>query len=154
MLADNRARPLAEINMVPFIDVLLVLLVIVLITAPMVTQPIPIALPRTAALSASGAGAAVSPSRPILHLAIDAQQQLYRDGVPMATANVATDLARAALADPALRVHVHAQRSTPYEAVAQLMAQLAQAGLHDIGLVTTQALPSPSNLHSQPKDPQ
>ena len=150
MRSDRTAQPLADINMVPFIDVLLVLLVIVLITLPMVTQPIPITLPRTDRVA--GAAASTQPAQPILHLALDAEQQLYWDGVPIAAADVSARLAQTANTHPVRKVHVHAARTTPYEAVAQLMAQLAQAGLGDIGLVTEQSVQPPSKPLSQPKD--
>jgi len=147
MRLDKGSQPLAEINMVPFIDILLVLLVIVLMTAPLLMQHIPIALPRT---PQPATVASQAPEPPALQLGLDAGRQLYWDASPMASVDLPERLRRALQSHAALRVQVYAERTTPYEAVAQLLAQLHHAGLDDIRLVTESNLPAPSATTPQP----
>lgn len=130
---DDNA-PLAEINMVPLIDVMLVLLVIFLVTAPMLTHAVKVELPR----------AASSPnlSQPdTVQLSIDAAQTVFWNGQQMDAAALSQHLTQAAAQQPQPELHIRAERSTPYEKVAQVMSESARVGLSRIGFVTDPAQP-------------
>ena len=124
---DNEA--LAEINMVPLIDVMLVLLVIFIVTAPLLTHAVKVDLPK-----ASSAPNLTKPDN--VQLAIDGAGQVYWNGEAVASAALAEKLAGAAALAPQPELHLRADRATPYEKVAKVMSAAASAGLSRIGFVT------------------
>jgi biopolymer transport protein ExbD len=124
---DN--EPLAEINMVPLIDVMLVLLIIFMVTAPLLTHAVKVELPR-----ASSAPNLTKPDN--VQLAIDAQNRTYWNGEPVAPEQLAQRLAAAAAQQPQPELHIRAERSTPYEKVAQVMSEASRHGLVRIGFIT------------------
>lgn len=130
--ADDDA-PLAEINMIPLIDVMLVLLVIFMVTAPLLTHAVKVDLPKAA--SAPNQTKADN-----IQLAIDATGQVLWNGESVDEAGLAERLAAAAAQSPQPEMHLRADRSTPYERVAQTLSAAARAGLSRIGFVTD---PSP-----------
>ena len=126
--ADDN-EPLAEINMVPLIDVMLVLLIIFMVTAPLLTHAVKVDLPK--ALSAPNV------SKPDnVQLAIDASSQIFWNGNVVDPAQLAERLKAAAALQPQPELHIRAERSTPYEKVAQVMSESARQGLTRIGFVT------------------
>jgi biopolymer transport protein ExbD len=124
---------MAEINMIPLIDVMLVLLVIFIITAPLLTHAVKIDLPRAAS--------AVNVPKPEnVHLSIDAAGTVYWNGEP-----VARPAWRARMADAARgaentggqpELHIRADGELAYRFIAQVMSDAAAAGLTHIGFVT------------------
>jgi len=127
------SQPMSEINMTPLIDVMLVLLVIFIITAPLLTSSLRLDLPKAAAGAASDAPAFVA-------LAIDAQGQLFLGDTALDSATAReTIVARAreaARRDPATEVQLRADNAVPYGRVAELIGWVQEAGLSRIGLVT------------------
>lgn len=128
---DN--EPLAEINMIPLIDVMLVLLVIFLVTAPLLTHAVKVDLPKAAS------NPSATRSDPI-QLTVDATGQRAWNGAAVDDAALAQHLATAAAQSPQPEIHLRADRQTPYERVAQTLSAAAGAGLSRIGFVTD---PSP-----------
>ncbi len=124
---DN--EPLAEINMVPLIDVMLVLLIIFMVTAPLLTHAVKVDLPK-----ASSTANQTKPDN--VHLAIDAASQVYWNGKVVDAAQLAEQLKNAAAQQPPPELHIRAERTTPYEKVAQVMSEAARQGLVRIGFVT------------------
>lgn len=124
---DN--EPLAEINMVPLIDVMLVLLIIFIVTAPLLTHAVKVDLPK-----ASSAPNITKPEN--VQLAIDADSQVFWNGETVDAAQFAERLKAAALLQPQPELHIRAERTTPYEKVAQAMSEAARLGLVKIGFVT------------------
>ncbi len=129
-LADGRlARPVAEINMIPLIDVMLVLLVIFMITAPLLTHAVKIDLPR--------ASSEINiTTRENIHLTIDREGNVLWSGQP-----VSEDVWRARMRDsaqitPQPEVHIHADGDVAYRRVVTVMSDAAKAGLTRIGFVT------------------
>jgi biopolymer transport protein ExbD len=122
-------RHLAEINMVPLIDVMLVLLVIFIVTAPLLTHAVKVDLPR--------ASADTSPPQAPVQLAIRDNGDLYWDGEPVSQDTLAERMREAARRTPLPELRIHADRQTPYERVAQAMALASRLGLTRIGFVTT-----------------
>lgn len=130
---DDNA-PLAEINMVPLIDVMLVLLVIFLVTAPMLTHAVKVDLPRAVSMP--------NVSKPeTVQVSIDAAGTVFWNAQAVDSAALSTRLATAAAQQPQPELHIRAERSTPYEKVAQLMSEAARVGVSRIGFVTDPAKP-------------
>lgn len=124
---------LAEINMIPLIDVMLVLLVIFIVTAPLLTHAVKIDLPK-----ASSAPNLTKPEN--IQLAIDADSLVYWNGVPVDAPTLQSNLRDAAAQTPQPELHMRAERTTPYEKVAQVMSAAAREGLTRIGFVTDPSL--------------
>jgi len=120
---------LAEINMIPLIDVMLVLLVIFIVTAPLLTHAVKVDLPR-----ASSAPNLTQPDN--VQLAIDSRSQVYWNGEPVDAAALAERIKAAAAQVPQPELHLRAEAATPYEKVAQVMSEAARHGLTRIGFVT------------------
>lgn len=126
------ATPMAEINMIPLIDVMLVLLVIFIITAPLLTHAVKIDLPK------ASSHPNIAPPQNI-QLGVKADGDVYWNGERVDTAALASRMAAAAKADPQPEVHLRADRTTEYQRVAVVMAMAAKAGLTRIGFVTEPA---------------
>jgi len=124
---DN--EPLAEINMVPLIDVMLVLLIIFMVTAPLLTHAVKVDLPK-----AASAPNVTKPDN--VQLAIDGASQIFWNGSAVDPAQLAERLKAAAALQPQPELHIRAERTTPYEKVAQVMSEAARQGLVRIGFVT------------------
>ena len=126
----GRARPMAEINVTPFVDVMLVLLIIFMVAAPLMVVGVPVQLPKTQATAL--------PSEPEEPLAIT----LTKDGtILLQTTEVAADelvdKLRAVAAERAsTRVYLRADGAVSYDQVMQVMGALNAGGFTDIGLVT------------------
>jgi biopolymer transport protein ExbD len=125
----SSSAPMAEINMVPLIDVMLVLLVIFIITAPLLTHAVKVELPR-----ASSTPNITQPEN--VQLAVKANGEIYWNGQPIAAADLPERMLAAARLDPQPEVHLRADRTTEYEKVARVMSMAAKAGLTRIGFVT------------------
>ncbi|MBL0718732.1 biopolymer transporter ExbD [Piscinibacter sp. Jin2] len=123
------ARPMSEINMTPLIDVMLVLLVVFLVSAPLLTGRLGLKLPSSEAPPAAAAPQA-------LRLSLDAQGGLRLNEAALDRSQLAARLAAAAAQDPATEVHLQADRAVPYGEVAGLIDTLQQAGLSRIAFVT------------------
>lgn len=126
--ADDN-EPLAEINMVPLIDVMLVLLIIFMVTAPLLTHAVKVDLPK-----ASSSANLTKPDN--VQLAIDNASQVFWNGESIDQTQLAERLKVAATVQPQPELHIRAERSTPYEKVAQVMSEAARQGLVRIGFVT------------------
>lgn len=121
-------RHLAEINMVPLIDVMLVLLVIFIVTAPLLTHAVKVDLPQ--------ASADAAPPQAPVQLAIRDNGEIYWNGEPVSPETLDSRMRDAAQQTPIPELRLHADRYTPYELVAKAMAQASRAGLNRIGFVT------------------
>jgi biopolymer transport protein TolR len=124
---DN--RPMSEINITPFVDVMLVLLVIFMITAPMLETGIPIELPK-----ASGKSLPQNESPVALNLSKDGKVYLNRDEVPMS--ELRGRLQSFFKGRSSKEIFIRADGTLPYAFVAQAMALVKAAGINKIGLVT------------------
>jgi len=129
-LADGRlARPVAEINMIPLIDVMLVLLVIFMITAPLLTHAVKIDLPR--------ASSEINiTTRENIHLTIDREGNVLWSGQPVSEDVWRARMRESAQIMPQPEVHIHADGDVAYRRVVTVMSDAAEAGLTRIGFVT------------------
>jgi biopolymer transport protein ExbD len=128
--SGGTTQPMAEINTTPLVDVMLVLLVIFIITAPLFHQAVPIDLPRVDSTRLD--------DKPlVVKLALDGQGKLFLDGAPTSREGVHARLAELAPSQPEL--HLRADRVTPYEKVADILAVAQRAGVMKIAFVTEAA---------------
>jgi len=131
-----RRRKVAEINVVPYIDVMLVLLIIFMVTAPLVTQGVKVDLPQGQAEPLD------KDSKPPLVASVDAQGRYYitlgtNDKEPLSAEEVATLVKAHLLVEPDTPVVVNADGAVSYNAVIQLMVLLQKvAGVPSVGLMT------------------
>lgn len=129
---SGASSPMVEINTTPLVDVMLVLLIIFLVTAPLMTQAVKVDLPQ-----ASAQAAETKPET--IRLAIDTQGVLYWNETPFSDTTVQgleSRLQAAANADPQLEVQLSADRDTRYQRVAEIMAAAKRAGVTKLGFVT------------------
>jgi biopolymer transport protein ExbD len=131
---QGASAPMAEINMVPLIDVMLVLLVIFILTAPLLTNAVKIDLPKASS-------AVNTPPAQKIEIAVDDKGSFYWDGeiIAEATLNERLQAAGKSITDPAQspELQFRFDRKTSYETVARIMASAARAGLTKLGFVST-----------------
>ena len=134
-LSNQRgAQPLAEINMIPLIDVMLVLLVIFIVTAPLLTHAVKVDLPR----AASRVNVV---ERENIHLSIDAAGRVYWNGERLEADARRQRMSEAARRDPQPEMQIRADGDLAYKQVVAVMADAARAGLTRIGFVTDPRAP-------------
>ena len=126
--------PTAEINMVPLIDVMLVLLVIFIVTAPLLTNAVKLQLPKV------DAAANVAKAEKI-EFAIDPAGQWFWNGEPVDRAETRRRFAAAGRLDPQPEVHLRVDQDTPYRHVAQVLGDASNAGLSKVGFVSEPEAP-------------
>jgi biopolymer transport protein TolR len=131
---NKKHRPMAEINVVPYIDVMLVLLIIFMVTAPMLMQGVKVELPEANAEPVED-----QDSEPLI-VSVDAGGQLFLNlGDEKQVLSLATVRERVATVikrSPEKPVLVWGDRAVPYGEVVSLMAALKEAGAPSVGLVT------------------
>jgi biopolymer transport protein ExbD/biopolymer transport protein TolR len=125
---------MSDINMTPLIDVMLVLLVIFIVTAPLMTSSLKLDLPRAEGARPSDAPAFVA-------LAIDAEGRLFLADQPLPREQLAERVREAARGNPEVEVQLRVDRRVPYGQVAELIGVVQEAGLSRIGFVTEAAAP-------------
>ena len=123
------SAPMAEINMIPLIDVMLVLLVIFIITAPLLTHSVKIDLPK-----ASSVPNLTKPEN--IQLAIDAQGRVYWNGEALERDAWRSRMQAAAKSSPQPEVHIRGDATAAYGKVAAVLADASKAGLTRIGFVS------------------
>ena len=128
--------PMSDINMTPLIDVMLVLLVIFMITAPLMASSLKLDLPRTE-------GAQPNDAPQFISVALDAQGKLYFGEDVVDAAVFATRVADAARKNPRTEVQLRADQGVPYGRVAEVIGVVQKAGLSRIGFVTEPAAVKP-----------
>jgi biopolymer transport protein ExbD len=127
--SKNASAPMAEINMVPLIDVMLVLLVIFIITAPLLTQAVKLELPK--------ASSQVNDLRPEkVEFAIDAAGLLYWNGEVVSREDASKRFEAEGKKQPQPEVHLRADQSVAYRYVAQTLADASKAGLTKVGFIS------------------
>lgn len=128
---DNGSReaPLSEINVVPLVDVMLVLLVIFIITAPLLTHSVKVDLPK-----ASSNPNITQPEH--IEFALQEDASLYWNGELVTMDQLAPRFEAATKQDPNIELHIRADKHVHYGQVAEVMSIAAKAGLLRIGFVT------------------
>lgn len=120
---------MADINVTPLVDVMLVLLIVFIVTAPLLIQAVPVKLPKTAA------SAAAQPTKRI-QLSIDSGGNIYLDSTRVDSVTLKHDLAARAKVNPELNVELKADERVAYGVVARTMGIVQQAGISKLSFIT------------------
>ncbi|MEY1554723.1 protein TolR [Yoonia sp. R2331] len=127
---SSRSQPMSEINVTPFVDVMLVLLIIFMVAAPLLTVGVPVELPETAA------NALPTDQEEPLTVTITADGGLLIQNTETAEADLVVKLQAIAAERESDRIFLRADGSNAWNRVAQVMGALNAAGFNNIGLVT------------------
>jgi len=120
---------MSEINIIPLVDVMLVLLIIFMVTAPMLTQGVDVNLPKASAKALSGA-------EERLVLTVDAQSRIFIGKQPVEFNRLNTVLAQIISQRTDRQVYFRADRSVPYGFVVKVIAEVRNSGIEKLGMVT------------------
>ena len=129
-------QPMSDINMTPLIDVMLVLLVIFMITAPLMTSSLKLDLPKTE-------GAKPTDASQFVTVAVSPQGQLYWGDETVNTQQLQLRVREAALRNPTMEVQLRADQAVPYGRIAELIGVVHAGGLTRIGFVTESSAAKP-----------
>lgn len=130
----GRRAPMAEINVTPMVDVMLVLLIIFMVTAPLLVAGVPVDLPETKA------GALDQEQKPV-QISLDPTGAMFIDETPVSMQSLGPELARikaSSQEEAGPRIFLRADRGLDYGRVMEVMGELNAAGLRRIALVSTQ----------------
>ena len=128
----GRRSPMAEINVTPMVDVMLVLLIIFMVTAPLLATGIQVDLPESKA-------AALDQDRQPVAISIDPAGAVFIDDAPVANADLASRLAQIAASSNEAggpRIFLRADRRLDYGRVMEVMGEINRAGLRRVGMVS------------------
>jgi biopolymer transport protein TolR len=128
-------QPMSDINVTPLVDVMLVLVVIFIITAPLLGSSIRLDLPRTEAAKPNEAPKFVT-------VVLDNAGGVFLDDVPVALPQLAQQLLQVAQRDADTEVQLRADQAVPYGRVVEVMGAAQKAGLNRIGFVAEPAQPA------------
>jgi biopolymer transport protein ExbD len=125
---DDTYQPLAQINVTPMVDVMLVLLVIFMVAAPLLSVGVPLDLPK------STAAAITHPKEPVI-LSLDKSGGIFLGDDRIAAGDLEARLAALAAADPDRIVYVRGDKSVTYAELMRILGLVDRAGLHKVSLV-------------------
>lgn len=127
--AANHTAPMSEINTTPLVDVMLVLLVIFIITAPLLTHAVKIDLPQ--------ASSQPLPEKPeVISVAIDASGKMYWNDAPLVQGELKVKLQQIANQKPQPELNIRADKETLYQVLAEVMADAQNVGVTKLGFVS------------------
>jgi biopolymer transport protein TolR len=131
----RKKRLMSDMNVVPYIDVMLVLLIIFMITAPLVTQGVKVDLPQTSSQPIES-----SEQEPLI-VSVNAQGQVFvnfggDEDEPLEPEGLLTRIAALLRTNPQIPVYMRGDRAVDYGRVVQVMAMLKEAGVANVGLVS------------------
>ena len=122
------SEPMSEINVTPMVDVMLVLLVIFILTAPLMASTIKLDLPKTDAAKASEAPKFVT-------VVVDKTSQIFLNDKPITLNVLQASLSQTAVQNPDTEVQLRADSAVPYGKIVEVMGAAQKAGLNRIGFV-------------------
>ena len=128
--ANDGDEVLSEINITPLVDVMLVLVVALIVTAPLLNNAIKLNLPKTVATQAA------EPRKPI-SVSVDAKGQTYLDKTPLSLAELEPRLRTLHAAQPELTLHLSSDEAVNYGSVAKVMALIEHAGITRLAVLTS-----------------
>ena len=129
ILAGVSDDVMSDINVTPLVDVMLVLLVIFIVTAPLLTNAVKVHLPQTATTAPLEQKAAVTVS-------VDAQGKVYMDKVELALSALEPELKKLRIGQPDIAVHLSADEASNYGLVAKVMSAVDRAGVTKLSVLT------------------
>jgi biopolymer transport protein ExbD len=119
----------SDINVTPLVDVMLVLLVVFIVTAPLLTNAVRVQLPQTATTTPTE-------QKPALTLSVDAKGRVYIDKAEFALGALEPELKRRRASQPEVAVHLSADQSSNYGLVAKVMSSVARAGIAKLSVLS------------------
>ena len=125
----GKGRFMGEINVVPLVDVMLVLLIIFMVTAPMMVQGLDVKLPETDAGS-------LKQSDELLMLTVTKEGKIFLDEFQVGVEGLADKLSGITARKPQTKIYLRADKDVPYGVVVQVMAEARKAGVSNLGMVT------------------
>jgi biopolymer transport protein TolR len=126
---ENGNKPLAEINVTPLVDVVLVLLIIFMVTAPMLQMGIDVNLPRVKAKS-------INVTEEKLVLTINGKQEIYLNEFKTTLPDLSTKLESIYKTRTDRELYMRADKEVPYGYVVQVMSEVRKAGIDKLGMIT------------------
>ncbi len=127
----RRYRPMAEINVTPLVDVMLVLLIIFMVTAPMITSSVQVNLPQANAKPAS------ADSKPIT-VTVDSKGNVFLNNTQIPLSNLVSTLQEAAKNNADQRIFIRGDKQVDYGTMLQVMADIVQGGFTKVSLLAQQ----------------
>jgi len=140
----GRARPVSDINVTPMVDVMLVLLVIFMITAPLLTTGVPVDLPQTQA------NAIRDPEEPMT-VSINAEGKVYLQDAEVELAALVPRLRAIAGTNPELRIFVRGDKTVDYGRVMEVMGTINAGGFNKVALITAAPQETPAKGRAKKK---
>jgi biopolymer transport protein ExbD len=131
-VGEDRYQPLAEINVTPMVDVMLVLLVIFMVTAPLLTVGVPLDLPKTSA-------AAITDPKPPVILSLNRMGEVFIGDERIDPADLAARLSGLAAEDPTRLVYVRGDKTISYAQLMEALGVVNRAGFAKVSLVAEAA---------------
>ena len=128
--SDGQSNLMSEINTTPLVDVMLVLLVIFIITAPLLTHAVKIDLPQASSQP-------IEQKPEIISISVNGTGQMYWNDTPLVEGELAVKLQQAATVEPQPELHIRADKETSYQILAEIMADAQTAGIEKLGFVST-----------------
>jgi biopolymer transport protein TolR len=129
-------RPVADINVTPLVDVMLVLLIVFMVTAPLLTVAVPVDLPKTHATS-------LKQDKEPLIISIDAKGRIFLQETRSDVADLVKKLKAVTGENPDARIFVRGDKSIPYGTIMEVMGTISAAGYSKVALVAE--LPNPKD---------
>lgn len=139
-----RRAPMSEINVTPFVDVMLVLLIVFMVTAPLLSVGVPVDLPKTKA-------AQLTDMKEPLMVSIDRKGGIYLQKRPIPIEKLVPRLKAITGANPDARIFVRGDKSIQYGAVLSVMGEISAAGFRKVSLLAE--LPETSKAQPRKKKP-
>jgi biopolymer transport protein TolR len=131
-MQSKRKTAMSEINVTPLVDVMLVLLIIFMVTAPMLEQKVSVDLPQ-----AKGEHLAREEPKDKIVVSVSGQGSIYVNDVSVAEGKLGEKIAEAAASNPSQPVYLRADRTVIYGTVIRIMVALKAAGIPNVGMITT-----------------
>ena len=141
--ARRKAHPMSEINVTPMVDVMLVLLVIFMVTAPLLTVGVPVELPKTKA------AAMTNPDEPLV-VSVKKDGTIFLQDTEIEMDSLGPRLAAITANKPDTKIFVRGDKAIDYGRVMQVMGMIKSAGFTQVALVVD--MPSDKNQTAQPQD--
>ena len=126
----NKSKPMSDINVTPFVDVMLVLLVVFMVTAPLLVLGIPVQLPKV------GKEYIIADNDPPLNVEIDEKKRIYLNKTEITLSSLAPQLTQIKSTNPKVRVHLRGDARLNYGAIAVVAGEIRNAGIQVIALRT------------------
>ena len=134
----RRSRPMAEINVTPMVDVMLVLLVIFMITAPLMTSSVNVDLPKASA-------SPITPEKDPITVSVASDSKVYLGNDGMELGDLVAKLQAQASSDPDRRIYVRGDKDVPYGRMIEVMGTIKQGGFNKVALLVEQSGGAPGS---------